>query len=296
MPFIAGLQYELGEQELAVDQLPEFEAICTEHKLPHAAALFGWGVARKADSPLETASKCALRTVTERGKRDIDLLMIATSGLSAAFAEQNQAIGRLIKSLGTEVKEVLCVSGAGCASGINALVLANQLVSAGQYREILIVCADSLSASIAKFSEYAVVSDGASSFLVTDDETIAHFSIESSFKQNFLDEMLEMTVAVQKQGGVKNYLQSAAAETDVILSNNVFLPVKRMKDSQCGFRKDQLFLQNVARVGHCASSDCFINLKDYCDSNASTDTKRIALHADAAGHSSAAILSTSAAR
>lgn len=290
MPFITGLHYELGEQEVAVEQLPDFEAICAEHRLPRAGAIFGWGVARKAQSPLETATRCALKSLSARGRQDVDLLLVATSGLLTPFAEQNRAIGRLVEALEVAVKEVLCVSGAGCASGINALILANQLVSGGLYRDILVVCVDSLDTSIAKFSEYAVFSDGVSSFLVTGDREHAEFGIESSFKQIFLDEMFDMSVAIQKQGGAKEYLQAAARETEAILSNNIFLPVKRMKDSQFGFRKDQLFLKNVARVGHCVSSDCFINLRDYCTSRISNGGFRIALHADAAGHSSAVIL------
>lgn len=290
MPFIAGLHYELGEQEVAVEQLPEFEAICTEHKLPPAGAIFGWGVARKAQSPLETATRCALKSLSALGKQDLDLLLIATSGLLTAFAEQNRAIGRLVEALEVPVKEVMCVSGAGCASGINALILAGQLVSGGQYRDILVVCVDSLETSITKFSEYAVFSDGVSSFLVTRQREHAEFQIESSCKQVFVDEMLDMSVSVQKQGGTKEYLQAAASDVDVILSNNTFLPIKKMKDSQFGFRKNQLFLQNVARVGHCVSSDCFINLRDYYTSEISIGNPRVALHADAAGHSSAVIL------
>jgi 3-oxoacyl-[acyl-carrier-protein] synthase-3 len=292
MPFIAGLHYGLGEQEIPVEQLAEFEQVCAEHKLPRAGAIFGWGVARRTASPIELASRCLAGTMAQREDRPIDLMIVATSGLLSPFAQQNLAIGRVIATLGASVSEVLCVSGAGCASGLNALVLANELVSMGRYREILVLCVDSLDGSIAKFSEYAVFSDGVSSFLVTREAQGADYAIESSFKQIFLDEMLDMSVAVQKKGGIKDYLRDASENTEAILSNNTFLPIKKMKDSQFGFRKTQLYLDNVRRVGHCVSSDCFINLKDYRTNRQAGDDFRTTLYADAAGHASAVILAS----
>jgi 3-oxoacyl-[acyl-carrier-protein] synthase-3 len=47
-----------------------------------------------------------------------------------------------------------------------------------------------------------------------------------------------------------------------LMHTNIFKPIIVMKEMQAGFAADQLFTDNVTRVGHCFAADPFINLVD----------------------------------
>jgi 3-oxoacyl-[acyl-carrier-protein] synthase-3 len=46
------------------------------------------------------------------------------------------------------------------------------------------------------------------------------------------------------------------------MHTNIFKPIIVMKEMQAGFTPNQLFTDNVARVGHCFAADPLINLID----------------------------------
>jgi 3-oxoacyl-[acyl-carrier-protein] synthase-3 len=43
---------------------------------------------------------------------------------------------------------------------------------------------------------------------------------------------------------------------------NLFTPVVMMKERQAGFGREQLYLDNIPRAGHCFAADPLINLAD----------------------------------
>ena len=65
-----------------------------------------------------------------------------------------------------------------------------------------------------------------------------------------------MTGALLEPHGLK--LGDVAA----LLHANLFKPVLMMKERQAGFSADQLYLDNIPRLGHCFAADPLINLVD----------------------------------
>src|SRR5437763_41057 len=61
------------------------------------------------------------------------------------------------------------------------------------------------------------------------------------------------------------FAHSNVATSDIkkVFCNNVFLPITMLKEVEAGFRKTQIYFDNVRRIGHCYSSDALINLADY---------------------------------
>jgi 3-oxoacyl-[acyl-carrier-protein] synthase-3 len=51
-------------------------------------------------------------------------------------------------------------------------------------------------------------------------------------------------------------------DVTALLHPNLFKPLLVMKERQAGFHPDQLYLDNIPRIGHCFAADPLINLAD----------------------------------
>jgi 3-oxoacyl-[acyl-carrier-protein] synthase-3 len=68
-----------------------------------------------------------------------------------------------------------------------------------------------------------------------------------------------------------------------VFSNNLYLPVITLKEGSIGVNKSQLYLENVARFGHCFSADSVINLSDYMKTVGIQKGEYFALNSSAEG-------------
>jgi 3-oxoacyl-[acyl-carrier-protein] synthase-3 len=148
------------------------------------------------------------------------------------------------------------------------LDMASAFVLSGRYRGVLVITADAVAGGSAPMSQFALFSDGAASALVTADPGTAD-SYEVLGCATAQDTtMMESTSQISSDlaRAVNDQLLGPpglkTSDITALMHLNLFKPLLIMKERQAGFGSDQLYLDNISRLGHCFAADPLINLVD----------------------------------
>jgi 3-oxoacyl-[acyl-carrier-protein] synthase-3 len=220
----------------------------------------------------------------------VDLTIVACSYFPDADDRLYQSTGRLLKALGLVHSLLDGQTLMGCATLLSAVQAASALVRAGVHRNVLMIGLDKLPDGITRFWDYGLFSDAAVACVVTCDRRNGCLRVVGSARGVELEEIV---------GGVRfnatnalhiRVLNQLVAETACpvpgisrVFNNNVYLPIKSQKDLLAGFKKPQMFLDNVARTGHCLACDSLINFRDYAASRRVAAGERFVFQADGNG-------------
>jgi 3-oxoacyl-[acyl-carrier-protein] synthase-3 len=144
---------------------------------------------------------------------------------------------------------------------------------------------------------YALISDAAVSFLMKAsprasdlDESLRIVGVKSITMISRIGSGMNIRDGKEYGRATANVLDTAAvpkSEVTKLFANNTFVPVKLYRESSAGFSRQQMYLDNVERVGHCLACDPILNLVDFDQGR-----RRVCyiLAAEAEGHASAVLL------
>jgi 3-oxoacyl-[acyl-carrier-protein] synthase-3 len=270
-PHLGGVSYVLGEYEHHYLDIEDFLQIAARYQMIEDARLWGWGSFWKSERPaIDLGLEAGRRALKTSGisPGDIDALILCATELPPGLDAHAAYCKRFAQELG--LREDLLLFGVTlnrCATLLSALSLASGLIKGGQRRAILVISGDKVGNECHRFQKFALFSDGASSCIVAA-EDLDGYSILGAASAIDTDSMKsdgEISARLARNVNERLLSQARIVQTDVkvILNNNLFLPIVKMKEQQAGFQLPQLFLENINGKGHCFGSDPLINLADY---------------------------------
>lgn len=276
--FLRGAAYALGEAQRSYSDIPEFEKAAAAAGLPNLPSVMGFGSYFATRDVYGCASASVGQSIASSGvaPEAVDVVVFCSSAFKErTFSERNLRIGELLRRWNVAPRRIVGVSGAGCTDLLSALDLACALLDRGDAHTILIVAVEAFEPKHdrERVMSHALISDAAASLVLSDrrapgaaspDFEIVAREIASDVAE--IGGGMSITPSSPNRNFIRNALKTAdSAQTSVrkVFGNNVYLPIKSGREGIVGFANSQLYLDNVARTGHCLGCDSIINLVDF---------------------------------
>ena len=283
VPVITAIAYELGEMESVADLAASEEEDAIEILL--ATGMKEYSRSKRRIS--ELVVDCIRRTLSqaEVDPKDVDVVVYATETFWDASEvsthretnrQYRQDIFRAIWETGLHDAFPYGVTFSGCGNFVSGVKLAACMLMAKQAKNVLVVTGDRHPPKRTRILPPAVtvISDGAASCLVTC-ERAAGFAVHEVCQRAYLDVfdvdleddfgrfLVEMARTLRTLGG---HMHERTCRTPKdyrrLLVNNYSLSTARVFSHLLGYETSQLYLDNIARVGHVSAADALINLFD----------------------------------
>jgi 3-oxoacyl-[acyl-carrier-protein] synthase-3 len=291
--YLRGVSYVLGEEEVGYAGIARLPELAAAFRLVPNPGLWGWGTVRVTRREVaDLAADAARATLAAAGVDRADALVLCSTRFPAEH--------------GAFVAAVLTRAGLGdipfygqglnqCVNLLAALDIARSFVLSGRYRTVLVVTADAVGQGDDPMSPFALFSDGAAGCLVAADpgaEAAASYEILGCAAAQYAADLdgtgpngtaqISSDLAREVNERLLAPLGLKLGDVTALAHLNLFKPLLVMKERQAGCREDQLYLDNIGRIGHCFSADPLINLSDrdlvegqYCLLAASVPGSRI---------------------
>ena len=269
--FLRGPGYVLGERVVdhtAIEALPE---LADQFRMAPDAALWGWGQIAATDRDLaELAVDAGLAALAAAGvdAAMVDALLLCSNAIPGPAEGHGSFVARVLTGIG--LRDIPCYGQNlnRCVNLLAALDISRALVSSGRYRAILVITTDRVAGGAPRMSRFALFSDGAAACVVAADpgDTASYELLGCATAQDTAT--LEWTNEISSDLAriVNDALLTPAGlklgDLSALLHANLFRPLVVMKERQAGFGPEQLYLDNIPRVGHCFAADPLINLVD----------------------------------
>lgn len=270
-----GPRYVLGETEVHHTEIGNVRAKAEEFRMQPTAALWGWGNVRRAERGQEyMAAESAAATLRAAGAdpSSVDAAVVCSTRVPGPPEDHGRFMETFLTRAGLGDIAFYGQNLNRCVNLLAAIDTATALVAAGRHRRVLVVTADRAAREEDRMVSYALFSDGAASCLIA-----AEGELPESAGSGY--EVVGCATAQDRQTlGHTNEISADLARTvnDRLLAPvgmkpddlaglmhaNIFTPIAVMKERQAGFAPEQLFTDNIARVGHCYAADPLINLTD----------------------------------
>jgi 3-oxoacyl-[acyl-carrier-protein] synthase-3 len=270
--FVHGCRYAVGEQDAAVADISGLAEFLESQQMIPEPALWGWDRYRVSTVPAaqlaRTAASASLAAAGE-ATAHVDAVIVCAARFSSDIESHAQFVGRLLEDTDLRHAVPYGVSHNRCATMTSALGLAAALVRAGQHRAVLVVAADRLGERGSRLAPFAVFSDGAAACVVARDVPgpLELLATAAAVDAAEMRPNGELSAALARRVSDELAARTGTTTTAVrrLAHHNVFAPIVRLKEQQAGFRANQLYLRNIARLAHVYSCDPFINLADMVD-------------------------------
>jgi 3-oxoacyl-[acyl-carrier-protein] synthase-3 len=266
--YLRGVSYLLGEREVGYADIARLPELARAFRLAPDPGLWGWGTVRVTRRDLaDLAADAARATLAAAGVDRVDAVVLCSTRLPA--------------EPGAFVAAVLTRAGLGdipfygqgvnqCVNLLAGLDIARSFVLSGRYRAVLVVTADAVASGADPMSPFALFSDGAAGGLVAADpgqEPAGCYQMlgcAAAQDAAALDGTAQISsdLAREVNDRLLAPLGLKLGHVTALAHLNLFKPLLVMKERQAGFREDQLYLDNIGRLGHCFSADPLINLAD----------------------------------
>lgn len=286
---IDACSYVLGEIERPYRDVPDFENMLGRYGYPDEPTVFGWGAYFKTDDDIfDLGIRSARQTLAQSSVSagDVDFVMFCSTCFPGNEIEYINYNARIYESLELKKAFPIGITLNNCISYMSAIVMAENMIRSGAYNNILIITADKVYDESIRFNNFALLSDSAASCLVTrrdvsgleimsarfgvsqDPITSNHGKDEPELYGRILNEVLEGST-------------TSLSDIKKVFCNNIFRPVTQLKETRLGFSRRQLYLDNVARCGHCFSADTLINYVDYARQTSPAEGEKFLFSVDA---------------
>jgi 3-oxoacyl-[acyl-carrier-protein] synthase-3 len=269
--FLRGPSYVLGETQIEHTAIANLNELAGRLGLALNAGLWGWGSIRTTGRELEELA-------AETGRATLDAAGLEPSSVDAVVLCSNRIPGPA-EGHGSFVQAVLAGIGLGdipcygqhlnrCVNLLAGLDVARALVTSGRYRRILLITTDKVADGADRMSQFAMFSDGAASCVVAADagETVSYELVGCATAQETASLEWTSQISSDLAREVNDQLLGPPGlklgDIAALLHANLFKPLVVMKERQAGFSADQLYLENIPRIGHCFAADPLINLVD----------------------------------
>jgi 3-oxoacyl-[acyl-carrier-protein] synthase-3 len=269
--YLYGPRYVLGEIESQHTSIAGLRERAEELRLQFDASLWGWGTFHRTDRDLE-------QLAIDAGRASLRAARMAPASIDALFVCSTRVPGRS-EDHGRFMQQVIAGIGLGnvpgygqtlnrCTNLLVALGLAGALAATGRHRRILCITTDSVADEAERLSTFALYSDGAAACVVSADEDGVDgyrlVSCDSVQDNAALDGSSQISADLARELNDRLLTPQGLKLGDIagLMHNNLFKPLVVMKERQAGFAQEQLYLDNIPRVGHCFAADPLINLAD----------------------------------
>lgn len=269
--YMYGPRYALGEIESEHTSIRNLQERAAELRLQFDPRLWGWGTFHRTEIGLERLAIDAAAASLRAARLDpssIDALLVCSTRIPGPSEEHGRFVQSLLAGIGLGDVPYYGQTLNRCTNLLVALGLAQALTAAGRHRRILCVTTDRVADEADRLSTFALYSDGAAACVVSADEDGADgyrlLSCESVQDGASLDGSNQISADLARQLNDRLLAPEGLKLGDVsgLMHNNLFKPLVVMKERQAGFAPDQLYLENIPRIGHCFAADPLINLAD----------------------------------
>jgi 3-oxoacyl-[acyl-carrier-protein] synthase-3 len=290
--YIRGVEYELGESTQSYQDASGFREVVERKKLPEMPDLWGWGSFHVTANAYELGRKAGQKALAAAAvdPATIELTIFACSYFPDADDRLYQTTGKLLKELGLVRSLLDGQTLMGCATLLSAVQAAATLVSAGVHRNVLVIGLDKMPSGLPRFWDYGLFSDAAAACVVTSDRRGGCLRMVGSTRAVELEEIVcgarfnaTNALYIRVLNELVGQTGCPVSQITRVFNNNVYLPIKSQKDQLAGLKKPQMFLDNVARTGHCFACDSLINFHDYAASRQLAAGERFLFQADGNG-------------
>lgn len=290
--FLTGARYVLGETDAhhtTIENLPER---AREFGMPPKAELWGWGNVRRTERSIEDLAVESGRASLDAAAFEpdsVDGLILCSTRFPGGPRTHGAFVETIMGGIGLDHAAFTGVTLNRCANLLVALRLAQALVVAGQHRRVLVVTTDRITDESTRMENFALFSDGAAACVVSDEpgegESCEILGSTSAQLPRALDWSNEISPHLAREVNERllGPLDMKSGDLDGLLHANLYKPVVALKERQAGFTSEQLFTDNIARIGHCFAADPLINLVDRSTAGALRDGGRYMLASSVPG-------------
>ena len=270
--YLYGPRYVLGEIESQHTDIVGLRTRAEELRLQIDADLWGWGTFHRTERDVEQlaidAGAASLRAA-QVDASSVDALFVCSTRVPGRSEDHGRFMQRVITGIGLGDVPVYGQILNRCTNLLVALGLAAALAAVGRYRRILCITTDRVADEAERLSAFALYSDGAAACVVSaeDDDVVDGYRLVAC---DSVQDTVTLDGGNQISADLARALNDRLLQTrglklgDVsgLMHNNLFKPLVVMKERQAGFAQEQLYLDNIPRIGHCFAADPLINLAD----------------------------------
>lgn len=270
--YLYGPRYALGEIESQHTSIVGLRERAEELRLQFDAGLWGWGTFHRTERDLEQlavdAGTASLRAA-HTDPASIDALFVCSTRVPGRSEDHGRFMQRVIAGIGLGGVPAYGQTLNRCTNLLVALGLAGALAATGRHRRILCVTTDRVAGEAERLSTFALYSDGAAACVVSAEEDgvvdgyrlVACDSVQDNAS---LDGSNQISADLARELNDRLLTPRGLKLGDIagLMHNNLFKPLVVMKERQAGFAQEQLYLDNIPRIGHCFAADPLINLAD----------------------------------
>jgi 3-oxoacyl-[acyl-carrier-protein] synthase-3 len=270
--FLRGASYVLGEESRGYADIPGLPELAASFGLMPDPGLWGWGTIRSTGRELADLAADAGRQTLLAAEVDpaaVDALVLCSTRVPGPAEAHGGLLARVLTGIGLGDVPFYGQNLNRCVNLLAGIDVARAFVLAGRYARVLVITVDAVAEGAAPMSQFALFSDAAASCLISASpgppaESYEVLGCAAAQETATLDWTSQISSDLARQVNKQLLAQAGLELGDVaaLLHVNLFRPLLVMKERQAGFREDQLFLDNITRIGHCFAADPLINLVD----------------------------------
>ena len=292
-----GCHYFLGEEERRVAEIPGLAGWLARNQMIDDPALWGWDRFRVTVRPtVELMAETARRSLADfgAGQPPVDAVFLCATHFPTDVDGHADLVGRLLETLGLHHAIPYGITLNRCATLTSALGLAETLVRSGRHQAILVAAGDTIGPEDERLRPFAVFSDGAASCIVSTGQS-GEFELlgtASAVDTRMMRRNGEISADLTRRANAELFARAEVGLGDIkcLAHNNLWKPIVVMKEQQAGFRRDQLHLDNIPRIGHVFSCDPLINMIDLAAKGKVAPGELVALGSSVSGARFGALL------
>jgi 3-oxoacyl-[acyl-carrier-protein] synthase-3 len=269
--YLRGPSYVLGEREVGYADIGNLPELAAAFGLAPDPGLWGWGTIRSTRRDLADLAAAAGRaTLRAAGVEpaSVDALVLCSTRIPGPSDDHGSFMANVLTGIGLPDIPFYGQGVNRCVNLLAGLDIASAFVLSGRYRRVVVITADAVAGGNAPMSQFALFSDGAASCLVTADPGAAdsYEVLGCATAQDTTTMASASQISSDLARAVNDQLLGPpglkTSDITALMHLNLFKPLVFMKERQAGFREDQLYLDNISRLGHCFAADPLINLAD----------------------------------
>lgn len=275
--YLRGPGYVLGERETGHAEIGNLAELAAKFRMAPNAALWGWGSVRVTERPLhELAAQAGAATLRAAGvvPADVDALVLCSTRVPGPAEGHGGFLENVLTGAGLRDIPFYGLNLNRCVNLLAGIEVAQAFVASGRYRRVLVITTDKAAEGADRMSQFALFSDGAASCLIADApgesgqpggagsyELLGCATAQDTGALEWTRE-ISSDLAREVNGRLLAPAGLALGDIAALMHANLFKPLVVVKERQAGFASEQLYLDNIPRIGHCYAADPLINLVD----------------------------------
>ncbi len=269
--FLRGASYVLGEREADHTAIDNLNELAEAFRMAPNAGLWGWGHIRTTGRELEElAVDTGVATLAAAGvdASSIEALLLCSNRIPGPAEGHGRFVENVLTGIGLGNIAFYGQNLNRCVNLLAGLDVSCAFVASGRHRRVLLITTDRVADGADRMSQFALFSDGAASCVVAcdagDRDSYELLGCATAQDTATLEWTKEISSDLAREVNDRLLTPHGLKLGDIagLMHANLFKPLVVMKERQAGFSAEQLYLDNIPRIGHCFAADPLINLVD----------------------------------